>query len=241
MKRPSSPYPPTHATLPIVLSLFLSPLLFSVLPFRVNLCRSQHQYPPSLQSRLLICPPPLIADSGCTSILIQIANFLSLSPFFVAKPLPQVPFTLPDGNSLEEGCPDHITGELTFPHKLLPVSVYFLPHSSLSHFLFGVSPLIRPYGHAVFDNQSCSFYDSPQAPLPFLTGTKATQDDLWFLQVLSVPEPQHSPSILFSLQELPHAKFVAYWHRAFGSPSLSTFLDALSANFIRNIPVSHRL
>jgi hypothetical protein len=24
-----------------------------------NLCRSQHQYPPSLQSRLLICPPPL--------------------------------------------------------------------------------------------------------------------------------------------------------------------------------------
>jgi hypothetical protein len=41
---------------------------------------------------------------------------------------------------------------------------------------------------------------------------------------------------LFSLQELPHAKFVAYWHRAFGSPSLPTFLDALSANFIRNIP-----
>jgi hypothetical protein len=88
----------------------------------------------------------------------------------------------------------------------------------------------------VFNNQSCSFYDSPQALLPFLTGTKATQDDLWFLQVPDVPEPQHSPSILFSLQELPHAKFVAYWHRAFGCPSLSTFLHALSSNFIRNIP-----
>ncbi len=88
----------------------------------------------------------------------------------------------------------------------------------------------------MFDNQSCSFYNSPQAPLPFLTGTKATQDDLWFLQVPAVPESQHSPSILFSLQELPHAKFVAYWHRAFGFPSLSIFLDALSSNFIRNIP-----
>ncbi len=43
-------------------------------------------------------------------------------------------------------------------------------------------------------------------------------------------------SVLFSLQELPHARFDAYWHRAFGSPSLSTFLDALSSNFIRGIP-----
>jgi hypothetical protein len=87
-------------------------------------------------------PSSLIADSGYTSILIQIANFPALSPFFVAKPLPQVPFTLPDGNCLEVGCPDHITGELTLPHKLLPFSVYFLPHSSLSHSLFGVPPLI---------------------------------------------------------------------------------------------------
>jgi hypothetical protein len=47
--------------------------------------------------------------------------------------------------------------------------------------------------------------------------------------------PPH-PTILFSLQELPCARFVAYGHRAFGSPSLSTFLDALSSNFIRQIP-----
>ncbi len=33
--------------------------LLSYRLIRVNLCRSQHQYPPSLQSRLLICPPPL--------------------------------------------------------------------------------------------------------------------------------------------------------------------------------------
>jgi hypothetical protein len=211
VRRSSFLFPPIHAILMIDLSPFLSLLLFSVPMSHVSLCLSQPQCLPSRQCRHPSCPlVPLIADSGCTSILIQIANFPSLSPFFVAKPLPQVPFTLPDGSCLEVGCPEHITGELTFPHthKLLPVSVYFLPPSSLSHSLFGVSPLIRPHGHAVFDNHSCSFFDSPQALLPFLTGTKAERDDLWFLQVPSLPEPQHSPSILFSLQELPHAKFV---------------------------------
>ena len=212
-------------------------------PYLSLLCSTVPRPPvslPSPVSALASTPPllssPLIADSGCTSILIQLTNFPPLSPFFVSKPLPQVSFTLPDGNTLDVGTTDHLTGELTFPHKLLPVSVYFIPHSALSHSLFGVSPIIRPHGHAVFSNHSCLFYDSPQATLPFLTGTKAPLDDLWYLQVPSLPQPNHAPSVFFSLQELPHARFVAYWHRAFGSPSLSTFIDALSSNFIRGIP-----
>jgi hypothetical protein len=36
-----------------------------------------------------------------------------------------------------------------------------------------VSPLIRPHGHAIFPNSSCSFFGSPSAALPFLTGVKA--------------------------------------------------------------------
>ena len=211
---------------------FLSLLCASVLRPLVSLPAPMS----ALSSVSVSCSSPLIADSGCTSILIQMANFPPLSQFFTSKSLPQVPFTLPDGNTLEVGTADHLTGELTFPHKSLPGSVYFIPYSSLSHSLFGVSPLIRPHGHAVFTSTSCLFFDSPTAPLPFLQGTKAPLDDLWYLQVPSLPLPNHTPSIFFSLQELPHARFVAYWHHAFGSPSLSTFLDALSSNFIRNIP-----
>ncbi len=38
------------------------------------------------------------------------------------------------------------------------------------------------------------------------------------------------------------ARFVAYWHRAFGSPSLSTFHRALKHGFIRGIPhLTHHL
>ncbi len=98
------------------------------------------------------------------------------------------------------------------------------PEASLSHSLLGVSPLIRPQGRCIFTNSSCQLFDSPQSSVPFLQGSKNPDSDLWFLQVPPTPPPNHSPSILFSLQELPCARFVAYWHRAFGPPSLSTFL-----------------
>ncbi len=74
--------------------------------------------------------------------------------------------------------------------------------------------------------------------------------DLWHLSVPSVPlpTPPHlaflplSPSAFFSAQSLPAARFVAYWHRAFGSPSLSTFRRALKRGFIRGIPhLTHHL
>ncbi len=106
------------------------------------------------------------------------------------------------------GGPAHLTGSLSFPNKRSPVSCYFLPSSDLAHSLFGVSPLIRPHGHAIFTNSSCSlFFDSSSAALPFLTGVKALEADLWHLSVPSVPRfpPQPhlapiplSPSAFFS-------------------------------------------
>ncbi len=161
--------------------------------------------------------------------------------------MPSVPFTLPDGSSLQVGGPSHLTGSLTFPRKQSPVSCYFLPASDLSHSLFGISPLIHPHGHAIFTNLSCSFFDSPTSSVPFLSGLiKAAEADLWHL---SIPLPPVAPSLtfaaplpcssaLFSLQSLPAARFfVAYWHRAFGSPSLSTFVKALTKGFIHGIPL----
>ena len=165
------------------------------------------------------------------------SNLPCLTPFFTPHPLPLVPFTLPDGSSLSAGGPTHVTGSLAFPNKQSPVSCYFLPASDLSHSLFGVSPLIRPHGHAIFTNLSCSFFDSPTSTFPFLTGRKTDDSDLWHL---SVPHPSVLPSYslsspssaLFALQSLSVARFVAYWHRCFGSPSLSTFKRALSRGFI---------
>ena len=57
----------------------------------------------------LLPSSPLIADSGCTGLLIQLANLPCLKPFFSLHPLPTVPFTLPDGSSLSAGGPTHVT------------------------------------------------------------------------------------------------------------------------------------
>ncbi len=188
---------------------------------------------------------PLIADSGCTGLLIELSNLACLTPFFAPYPLSLVPFTLPDGSSLSAGGPTHVTRSLSFPNKRSPVSCYFLPASDLSHSLFGVSPLIRPYGHAIFTTLSCSFFDSPTSTLPFLNGRKTDDSDLWHLSVPhtsvaashSVAAPLNPPSAFFSLQSLTAARFVAYWHRAFDSPSLSTFLRALKLGYIHGIPL----
>jgi hypothetical protein len=92
---------------------------------------------------------------------------------------------------------------------------------------------------------SCSFFDSPTSTVPFLTGRKTDDSDLWHLSVPhtsvasshSAAAPLNPPSAFFSLQSLTTARFVAYWHRAFGSPSLSTFLRALKLGYIHGIPL----
>ncbi len=81
------------------------------------------------------------------------------------------------------------------------------------------------------------FFDSPSSVTPFITGAKTAGSDLWHITVPPTsPLPLSPPSALFTLQALPSARFVAYWHRAFGSPSISTFIRALTRGFIRNIP-----
>jgi hypothetical protein len=75
----------------------------------------------------LLPTSPLIADSGCTGLLLRLVSLPCLKPFFSPHSLPVVPFTLPDGSSLSAGGLSHVTGFLTFPHKLNPVPCYFLP------------------------------------------------------------------------------------------------------------------
>jgi hypothetical protein len=53
----------------------------------------------------------------------------------------------------------------------------------LAHNLFGTSPLIRPHGRALYDSTSVQFFDSPASAVPFLSGSKAPDADLWHLQV----------------------------------------------------------
>jgi hypothetical protein len=185
----------------------LGRLVITPLPFSPP--RSDSSAPPKHSTILsaVLNPTPIIADSGCTGVLVELVNFPALAPFFTPKPLPDVSFTLPDGSPLAVGGSSHLTGTLSFPHKLSPVDSYFLPASSLSQSLFGVSSLIRPHGQVLFTNTTCSFFDSPSPQVPLLTGTKAVGSNLWHLLVPTPPPPHLSHSALFSLQSLPSSRF----------------------------------
>jgi hypothetical protein len=132
-----------------------SPLLIS--PFCLSLPKLSTAESPS---------PPLIADTGCTGVLLQFSNFLPLQAFFSPKQLPTISFTLPDRSLLPVGGPSHLTGELTLPFKASPIPCYFLPDSSLFHSLVGISTLLCPHGHAIFTSTSVSLFDTPYLLLP---------------------------------------------------------------------------
>ena len=195
------PFPPdpSHPSLfPSPFSLDLShldPPPAPVKPPPPSQAPPQASPPQALSS---VITPPLIADTGCTGLLLQFSNFPSLSPFFSHKPLPILPFTLPDRSILSVGGPSHLTGELSFPLKTSPISCYFLPDTALSHSLVGISPLLRPNGHAIFTPTSVSIYDTPTSPLPFLTGSKTSSSDLWFFSVPPLTPPPHPPKLVSS-------------------------------------------
>jgi hypothetical protein len=134
------------------------------------------------------------------------------------------------------GGASHLTGELTLPFKASRLPCYFLPDSSLSQSLMGISPLLHPHGHVIFTSTSVSIFDTPSSLHPFLTGLKLSL--LIFGSFLfPTPIPRALNTALFSLASLPTARFAAYQHRSFGSPYLSTFLRVLSRGYIHGIPL----
>jgi hypothetical protein len=108
---------------------------------------------------------------------------------------------------------------------------FLLASQCLTHCL---SPLLRPTGLPVFTPTSVSVFKSASSTLPSSPAPPPTCGSS-----PSLPSPNlHSPqSALFTINSLPHARFVSYLHRCFGSPSLSTFLRALSRGYIRGIPL----
>jgi hypothetical protein len=171
-------------------SRFASPNRFDLLSD--DSCLNFHNFPPSALVKLpkprphppqvlsSISAPPLIADTGCTGLLIQFSNYPALSPFFTPKPLPIVPFTLSDRSVLLVGGSSLLKDELSLPHKTSLVSAYFLSDSALSHSLLGISPLIKPHGIAIFTPTSVNIFDTSTSPTPFLSGTKTPNSDLCF-------------------------------------------------------------
>jgi hypothetical protein len=127
----------------------------------------------------------------------------------------------------------------SLPHffKASFIPCYFLPDSSLFYSLVGISPLLRPNGHAIFTSTSVSIFDTLASPHPFLNGSKALSSDFWFSFPLHLSLEPLTPLSFLSLLCPPPALSLTIIHRSFGSPPLSTFLRALSRGYIHGIPL----
>jgi len=123
----------------------------------------------------------IISDTGATHLLLRHSSLPLLRHLFQPKLLPSLDFSLPDGGVLPVNGAN--AGVLTFKNKSETVACYVVPDSLLAHNLFGTSPLIRPNGRALYDSTSVQFFDSPVSTVPFLSGSKSPDADLWYLQV----------------------------------------------------------
>ena len=121
------------------------------------------------------------SDTGATHLLLRHSSLPLLRHLFQPKLLPSLDFSLPDGGVLPVNGAN--AGVLTFKNKSETVACYVVPDSLLAHNLFGTSPLIRPNGRALYDPTSVQFFDSPVSAVPFLSGSKSPDADLWHLQV----------------------------------------------------------
>ena len=131
---PAIPNPHTQHSLrldppPITPSRFASVNPFTVLsdlddspPAPVECAPAPPTHTQALSS---ISAPPIIADTGCTGLLLQLSNFPALSPFFTHKPLPLVPFTLPDRSVLLVGGGGAPHGRTVFPPQSSPCPCLF--------------------------------------------------------------------------------------------------------------------
>ena len=117
-----------------------------------------------------------------------------------------------------------------------------------------VSALLGPDGSAIFTPTAVNF-SSPSSPTPYLTGTKGPSDTLWSLDIPPITPPTTALTcIVFSppgpeltvthtallakntvpsIRNLDDAGYVAYQHRAFGSPAISTFIQAIRHGWIK--------
>ena len=176
----------------------------------------------------------IIVDTGATSVLLRESMLEHLANIYTASTtLPPAIFDLPDGGTLRATSGGH----LRFPGHPHPIPCYVCPDTVLSHNLLAASPLLGAGGKAVFTATSVHFYSTPSSPLPFLSGSKTPLEGLW---CLDIPSPSSQPFTAMTMtnptiptiHNVVDASWVAYIHRSFGSPVLSTFTAAVKANYI---------
>ena len=174
-------------------------------------------------------PEPVLAnaDSGATGTYLRLEDTKVLRDLKVSLPVHQITVAVAEGTLIKST--HH--GYLDVPGHG-PMLAHIFPQ--LRGSLLSISQLVNMGLHASYCSNFVTFFDRDNKEI--LQGNRDLRTGLWMvdLRTLSTATTggtNQSASAAIRLDSV--VDFVNFWHAAFGSPAVSTFISAIDKAFIR--------
>lgn len=177
---------------------------------------------PLSYSNLLSTAKVPIADSGATHTLIRQSDATNLT--HVEHILHPLTVTLPNGTTISSTA----RGQIPTNNVINPIDAHIFPDSQLDQSLISLSDYTNRGCEVVLTAHGITITKDGQL---LAHNHKQPTDRLWHIPVLH----EHASSHHVIRHELT-AERVQFYHAAFGSPPVATFLHAIHRNYIRGIP-----
>ena len=177
------------------------------------------------------CPIiPTLADTGATDTLLRASDIPADLPLLPSKDLV---VSLPNGAVIQSIASTNFRLAASGPI----IDGHIFRDTDLSHSLTAIAPLCNQDCTATFSKTNISIHDN-QGKL-IITAPKNKSAHLW-----NLPLPIHLPTQPTSTPSQAHlaqrhdldADYVQFSHACFGSPAVSTFLNAVRNNWLPGYP-----
>ena len=174
-------------------------------------------------------PEPVLAnaDSGATGTYLRLADIKVLRDVKISTPTNQITVAVAEGTLIKST--HH--GYLDVPGHGAMIAHIF---PQLKGSLLSISQLVNLGLHASYCSNFVTFFDCDNKEI--FQGNRDLRTGLWMVDLRSLSTAtasgtHHSASAAIRLDSV--VDFVNFWHAAFGSPAVSTFLSAIDNSFIR--------
>ena len=174
----------------------------------------------------------LIVDTGASHVLFREQDSRILSHIQMSAP-DTTPYAM---LRAANGAPLHSIGRGMFTIKTVTVVAHIFRDEDLVTNLLGIAPFADRGCTALFTSSKFSLYHLDK--IPILTGERHSHN-LWRIQIQAQPDAVINPPALADRQVLllhhtahPDADHVRFIHACLGSPTPTTFLNAVAKGYI---------
>ena len=176
-----------------------------------------------------VLPEPVLAnaDSGATGTYLRLADIKVLRDVKMSSPIDQITVAVAEGTLIKS---THY-GFLDVPGHGAMIAHIF---PQLSGSLLSISQLVNLGLHASYCSNFVTFYDRDNKDV--FQGNRDLRTGLWMVDLRSLSTGTASGAHLSASAAIrldSVVDFVNFWHAAFGSPAVSTFLSAIENSFIK--------